>query len=144
MKIRTVVLIYLLLLTSGCAILHRAQISDIQYKKGYDRVPFEVKVSEVGFDVKGAGDLAGSLIQGQGGENAQSLGEIMAYFQMGPVTGIPVYNRNYADKILELIYKRCPSGNYTGLTSIRETNAYPVVSGEIVKIKGYCLIPKKA
>ena len=50
------------------------------------------------------------------------------------------FNDKYADQLARDIYKRCPSGRITGLLAIREMNKYPVVSGEIIKVKGYCLI----
>ena len=62
---------------------------------------------------------------------------------MGPRTGEPVWSSDtYADKVYLGLYEKCPSGQITGLTSIREINKYPVVSGEIVKITGFCLKKK--
>ena len=62
---------------------------------------------------------------------------------MGPRTGARVFSDSYMDKITEEVYKKCPSGNITGLTSTRETARYPVITGEIAKITGYCIETKK-
>ncbi len=58
---------------------------------------------------------------------------------MGPRTGRQTYSDTYLDNLADEILKKCPSGNVTGLMSIRETAIYPVVSGEIGKIVGYCI-----
>lgn len=44
-------LIFLLLLQS-CAFLHHVQVGEIRHKKDHDRMPFEIKVSETGVDMK--------------------------------------------------------------------------------------------
>ena len=58
---------------------------------------------------------------------------------MGPRTGRQTYSDTYLDSLAGEILKKCPSGNITGLMSIREVAVYPVVSGEIGKIVGYCI-----
>ena len=61
-------------------------------------------------------------------------------FQMGPRTGNPVYNERYAEDLLFLIKQKCPNGRVSGLTITREqSERYPVISGEIVKVTGHCL-----
>lgn len=133
----------LLLLLQSCAFLHHAQVGEIRHKKNHVRMPFELKVSETGIDMNEVADVAGALSNGNDAAgSAQSLAEIVAMFQMGPTTGKPVYNEKYADKLAKAIYQKCPSGDITGLVLIREMASYPVVSGEIVKIKGYCLQKK--
>jgi hypothetical protein len=67
---------------------------------------------------------------------------LIGLFQMGPQTGNPVYSKDYARNLMQLIYEKCPSGKVTGLTSVRESRKYPVISGEIVKVTGFCLIRK--
>ena len=133
----------LLLLLQSCAFLHHAQVGEIRHKKNHVRMPFELKVSETGIDMKEAADVAGALSNGNDAAgSAQSLAEIVSMFQMGPRTGKPIYNEKYADKLARAIYQKCPSGDITGLVMIREMASYPVVSGEIIKIKGYCLQEK--
>lgn len=137
---KSIKLIILLFINAGCAVIHHVQVGDIDYKKGYKRVPIELKISEVGVDLAEAADIAGDFTKS---EQLKSLSDIISLFQMGPRTGKPVFNEKYADLVAKGLYKRCPSGNITGLISVREMNSYPVVSGEIVKIKGYCLIKAK-
>ena len=54
----------LLLLLQSCAFLHHAQVGEIRHKKNHVRMPFELKVSETGIDMKEAADVAGALSNG--------------------------------------------------------------------------------
>ena len=65
--------------------------------------------------------------------------DIVKMFQMGPRTGNPVFDDAYSDRLITLLQRQCPSGRISGLISIREAAKYPVVSGELVKLVGYCL-----
>ena len=127
---------------TGCAVLHHAQLSDIDNNPNFALKRFDLKVSELGFDHRGAANAA----RFSGGRDAKNLGiisDIISLFQMGPSTGRRVYVGDvYGDVLLEKIYETCPSGRVTGLTMIREMRRYPVISGEIVKITGYCLEDK--
>lgn len=123
----------------GCAILHHTQVGDVDSALVKEGRRFEILVSETGFNFKEAGE-AGKLLT-RDAKTQSDIGNaqaILSLFQMGPRTGNQVFSPEYADKIFDLIRKECPSGRYSGLTSIRETAKYPVVSGEIVKITGYC------
>ena len=135
---------YLVFLTllSSCAFVHHVQVGDIESKRNYVRMPFEMKVSETGIDFKQAGNLTQALANNKAGNQVKQIADIIALFQMGPRTGNSVFNEKYADGLAKSIYTKCPSGNITGLVMIRETAKYPVVSGEIMKIKGYCLQKK--
>jgi hypothetical protein len=135
---------YLILLSllSSCAVVHHVQVGDIESKRNYVRMPFEMKVSETGIDFQQAGNLTQALAKNQAGNQVKQIADIIALFQMGPITGNPIFNEKYADGLAKSIYTKCPSGNITGLVMIRETAKYPVVSGEIMKIKGYCLQKK--
>lgn len=135
---------YLILLSllSSCAVVHHVQVGDIESKRNYVRMPFEMKVSETGIDFKEAGNLTQALAKNQTGNQVKQIADIIALFQMGPITGNPIFNEKYSDGLAKSIYTKCPSGNITGLVMIRETAKYPVVSGEIMKIKGYCLQKK--
>lgn len=123
---------------SGCAVLHHVQVGEFD-----NRAPgraFEIKVSETGVDLNEARQIQQSLFKDS--REANAIGDaaaIIALFQMGPVTGNPVYTSKYAENILRAIREECPSGKITGLMSVRETRKYPVVSGEIVKVNGICL-----
>ena len=87
---------YLVLLTllSSCAFVHHVQVGDIESKRNYVRMPFEMKVSETGIDFKQAGNLTQALANNQAGNQVKQIADIIALFQMGPRTGNPVFNEN--------------------------------------------------
>jgi hypothetical protein len=129
----------MLTILTGCAALHSVQVGMID-NRGSDKenlVPFEIMVSETGVsldDIKEIGKYAG----GDLGNASNSAAETLSYFQMGPRTGNPIYNEKYAEGLQKQIFQKCPSGRVTALVSIRETMKYPVISGEIIKIRGLC------
>lgn len=129
----------------GCAQLHHVQIGDIYSPAGFVRKPFDIKVSETGVNMEEIGAASRALGKhgGDAGKAVESIAFAVSLFQMGPRTGNPVYVKDYAKTLVQAIYEKCPSGDVTGLTSIRETRKYPVVSGEIVKVTGYCLMRKE-
>lgn len=131
-----------ILFLSSCAQLHHVQIGEIDNNPKFVQKPFDIKLSEVGVDIQEAGRITKALAGKDSNNEAKKIADIIALFQMGPRTGNPVYEKGYAKNLIQLIYEKCPSGRVTGLASIRETRKYPVVSGEIVKLTGYCLLPK--
>lgn len=129
---------------AGCAVLHHAQVGDIDNRKGIAYRPFELKVSETGINLNEAGDIAKSLSRSkQANKDIDDTLAFIGLFQMGPRTGNPVFNESYAKNIVNDLYRECPSGRITNLVSIREMRKYPVISGEIVKITGSCAANKK-
>lgn len=137
----------LLLLQTGCAVLHHVQVGQVDSRAdNVAWIPFEVMVSEAGVNTEEIGAIADAASRSSGGNpNAGSdAAAIIGLFQMGPRTGNLVYNPTYAEKMIYLIHEKCPSGRVTGLMSIREMRKYPVISGEIVKVTGYCLRTKKS
>lgn len=126
----------------GCAQLHHVQIGEVTDKSGFTSQKFEVLLSETGINIEEASKVAKIFLNRKGDEAAEKVAGVVGLFQMGPRTGNPVYVKDYARDLIKVIYEKCPSGNVTGLTSIRETRKYPVVSGEIVKVTGYCLVKK--
>jgi len=125
--------------TLGCANLHSIQLGDIYADKG-DLIPFEFKVNETGLNIGEASAIGKAFVRNKQTRQAMSTAQtIIAMFQYGPRTGNLVYSEDYANMLFQEIRKECPSGQITGLVSIRETRKYPVISGEIVKIKGYCI-----
>jgi hypothetical protein len=127
------------LATSGCAILHHAQIGDVDSRQG-KLVPFDIKVSETGVNLDEAADIASNLTRSKAAQDdIAGVRALIGLFQWGPTTGNPVYTEKYAEGLAALLYERCPSGRVTGLMAIREMRKYPVISGEIVKITGYCV-----
>lgn len=136
--------LFILLIISSCAYVHHTQVGEIKSHPDYESIPFEVLVSETGFNLQEAGKIGAAVLHDKkAGDNLKALTAIVGLFQMGPRTGEPVWSSDtYADKVFVGLYEKCPSGQITGLTSIREMNKYPVVSGEIVKITGFCLKKK--
>ena len=130
----------LLLMSSGCAVMHSTQLGDIDADTVMSSKPFEIKLAAVGFDAQEAAETAAAIaeLSGKSGDTFSTVGDIIALFQMGPKTGKPVFTEKYSDKIIHELRTTCPSGRITGLTMVRETASYPVVSGEIVKVVGYC------
>lgn len=129
---------------SGCAILHHVQVGQIDNRTANTvAIPFEVLLSETGVSTEDIGRL-GKATNSQAGDAAENLAALIALFQMGPRTGNPVYSESYAEKLIYEIHQKCPSGRVTGLMSIREMRKYPVISGEIVKVTGYCLRNRSA
>lgn len=129
---------FLVPLFSSCAVLHHAQVGDVDNTGKTKR--FEIKVSELGVDVAGGARLAGSLSRNPRMQrSADKFATIWQLMNMGPRTGNPVFDGTYAEGLIDQIRKECPSGRVSSLTSIRETRVYPVISGEIVKVTGECL-----
>lgn len=128
---------------SGCAVLHHVQVGDVDSRQNYAWIPFDVMVSETGVSAEEIGKLARAT-ETQAGRDAGGIADAVAMFQIGPRTGKPVYNERYAERLIYLIHEKCPSGRVTGLMSVREMKNYPAISGEIVKVTGYCLRPRPA
>lgn len=129
----------------SCAKLHHVQVGDIDATQGGTMTPFELKVSETGVNFEEAGRVLDALggSKGRAGIGEKASG-YLGMIQMGPHTGEPVFSDKYAANLARDIYKECPSGRITGVMSIRETRKYPVISGEIVKVTGYCLAGKRS
>ena len=129
----------LLLVSSGCAVMHSTQLGDIDADTVMSSKPFEIKLSAVGVDAQEAAETAAAIaeLSGGSGDAFETVGDIIALFQTGPKTGQPVFSEKYSDKIIHELRTECPSG-VTGLTMVRETADYSMVSGEIVKVTGYC------
>jgi hypothetical protein len=122
---------------TGCAILHHVQVGDIDNRAG-TRTPIDIKASEMGVNIDDAAAVIGAVGGKAATRDSGRIAEMIGYFQMGPRTGNPVYTSDYARKIVDQVWEACPQGTITALQSIRETRSYPVISGEIVKIKGEC------
>ena len=127
----------------SCAEMYHTQVGDIDNRNvdgtSYTGQRFEVKVSDIGVNVEGAGEISKAIFSNHHDEeNIDDIATIIELFQVGPTTGNGVYNDKYAESILAVLHQKCPSGRISGLTSIRENRKYPAISGEIVKIVGYC------
>lgn len=141
---RTLLVASVFLMQAGCAILHHVQVGQVDSRDANAAwIPFEVMVSETGVNTEEIGRYAKAA--NNGNNNAVSdAAAIIGLFQIGPRTGNLVYNEAYAQKVVYLIHEKCPSGRVTGLMSVREMRKYPAISGEIVKVTGYCLRTRKA
>lgn len=124
---------------SGCAVLHHVQVGDIDNTTGKSKVPFDIKVSETGVSLQDVKAISRAAVGKEKSKEVEEIANIIALFQMGPHTGNGVYVKDYARNLATEIVQKCPSGQVTGLMSIRETRKYPVISGEIIKVTGYCL-----
>lgn len=123
----------------GCAIMHHTQIGEVDSDLVLRGRRFEVIISETGVNLSEAANITKAFTRNQKTRDGiQKVQDVIALFQMGPRTGNPVFSEEYADMMFSLMQKECPSGKMSGLTSIRETAKYPVISGEIVKIVGFC------
>lgn len=121
----------------GCAFVHHVQVGQIDNRNSEALIPFEIMMSEVGISTEEIGAMA-KATKSNGGDKVSDLAAIISLFQFGPRTGNITYNQNYAERMVYEIYQKCPSGKVTGLMSIREMKKYPAISGEIVKVSGYC------
>lgn len=129
----------------GCAALYHVQLSDIE-TTDRGRI-IDIKLSETGYDVRGAGQTAGAIARRQhvrrGNQDAANqtagLEFLWSLINYGPRTGISVFTDRYADILLDELIGKCPSGKITGLMSVREAREYAYISGEIVNVRGYCI-----
>jgi hypothetical protein len=133
-----------LFLNSGCAMLFKVQLSDVESApRGR---PVSVKVSETTVDFGDVAAIAKGLGRSTGSRGMQGVGKAAeAYqtlFQFGPKTGAPVYNEFYAREIPERLAAECKGGYLTNITSIRESRDYPVIKGQIVRIDAICMQPQ--
>lgn len=126
-----------LVLLSGCASLYHVQVGEIDNR--LPSTPFEVAVSETTIDLDDVKRASSILLDQKSSREANDALSFVQMFQMGHRTGVPVYNHNYVDDLRARLLEACPTGRITGLTMIREAREYPVIKGEIVKIKGYCI-----
>jgi len=122
---------------SSCAVLHHVQVGSIDTRTDSALVPFEILMTEVGVSTEEIGQMA-KATNSSGGNQVSELAELVSLFQFGPRTGLQTYNERYAEKLIYEIHQKCPTGKVTGLMSIREMRKYPAISGEIVKVTGYC------
>jgi hypothetical protein len=143
--LKSVAMTLISMLATGCAWLHHAQVGEVDATSSMALRPFELKVSETGVSFDEAGKVMKALNGSKvGRKDIDDAMAIIQLFQQGPRTGNPVFTETYAQNIVHDLYKECPTGKITGLISIRETRKYPVISGEIVKIKGYCAIARNS
>ncbi len=131
------------MLFTSCSHLHHVEIGEIDNSKG-NLIKVEVMGSETGINVREASKIANAATTSRSFQKASntvsSVWEMITY---GPKTGNVVFSDRYADELPQKLLEACPTHNLTGVTSMRETNKYPVVSGEIVKLSGFCIYPNQ-
>lgn len=117
----------------GCASLHAYDIGETDLSR--PTRPIEVAVDETGISIQQATAVAAAVGDRKKAKRAGTIAELLNY---GPNTGNSVLDPKYADGVVAELYRQCPSGRITGVISVRESRSYPVISGEIVKIKALC------
>lgn len=124
---------------SSCASLHHVEIGEIDNSRG-QTVPVGVKGSELGVNVEEASQVANVLIQNKSFQRtSDTVSDVWKMITMGPKTGNLVFSDQYPDELPSKLLNSCPSRQLTGLNVIRESNRYPVLSGEIVQIRAQCI-----
>src|SRR5262245_35630117 len=126
-------------LAGGCAQLHHIEISDMD--NGSDKSKFDIKASETGLNLGEAGAIAKAVsakntAMHKAGGTVSTIWALMTY---GPRSGNVTFSDSYGDPLASSLNSVCPSGRIGSLISIRESNHYPVVSGEIARFVGYCI-----
>jgi hypothetical protein len=138
MKTKIILAAACLFVFSSCAQLHDVQISDADLSDAH-QTKFDVKASDTGVDLKEAGELLKALSSNTASKTAgDTLSTVWSVMTFGPKTGNPTFSYDYANGLASSIDSICGSGKITMLSSIRESNKYPIISGEIVRYVGYC------
>ncbi len=139
MSLRLVIGTYLLL-TSGCAVLHKVQLTDVEGNSNGRRI--SIKVSENTVNIREVADLVRRLGRASRSKTIGSSGNALenyTAFQFGPRTGTPVFNEFYVRDLAERLQEKCKKGRLANIVSVRESREYPVIKGEIVRIDARCL-----
>lgn len=138
MTLKVFILVALFAIT-GCARLHSVQISDINNSRG-NLARFDIKTSETGVNVSEGAHLAGAVSGSKSfQQGTKAVSQMWALITYGPRIGEVTFSDTYADDLQFKLPTYCSSGRIAGVMTIRETNKYPVISGEIVRVIGYCV-----
>lgn len=122
----------------GCAYMHHYQLNDIDSSRGTLR-PISVQVNDIGFNLNEATALLKSMETKAQRQRTDRANDIISMFQYGPSTGDLTFNDTWGDRVSDELRARCPTGQITGIMTMREHMDYPVLSGEIITVKGYCV-----
>jgi hypothetical protein len=130
-----------IVLFTNCAFVHKHQVQNVDARILKPQAEkFQFMMSETGVELAEGVKLASVFAKDSATRKAgDNIAGLIGLIQMGPRTGNPIYSLSFADGVTNKISKACQGGEITGLTFLRETNKYPVVSGEIIKVTGYCL-----
>jgi hypothetical protein len=121
----------------GCAQMHHYQLNDLDSTHGTLQ-PISVQVNDVGFNLKEATALLQSVETQSQRKRSSAASDFISMFQYGPSTGDLTFNDHWGDGVSAELLARCPTGHITGVTTQREHMDYPVLSGEIITVKGCC------
>ena len=135
-----------LLFLGGCATVHQHQMSNIDTETTIRGSRFEIILSEkdVNMSEKELGtNLSKKMVKDKlKREEKTLLRSIATQFTFAPVSTNPIFIEDYADKLAEMILRKCPNGNITGLSTTRERGNYTrgatKINGAIVRVTGYC------
>ena len=139
---KNLVLVCISMGLGACASLHHVQIGEIDSTSsaGARSVRFELMESATGVNVREAGEIAKGLSRSAQVDRASNaLSDIYEMLTFGPRTGEVVFNDTFPNSLPARVSATCKAGKVSGLLVVRETNKYPVVSGEIVRVTGYCI-----
>ncbi len=125
----TVALVACAIAASGCLTLFHVTVGDIDATKPDKMRRFEVELKAGGFDENAILEYISDTAY-----NIVDLGS------MGPRTGRPLRKPSMGGSLIEELYKKCPSGNITGLLSTRENKYYFIYQTEIIRVSGYCIL----
>ncbi len=125
---------------TGCAVLYKVQLSDVDARGGGE--PVSILVSENAIDFQQAGQIMKSIGRASKHKAMEKAGSnfdtITSMFQYGPRTGTPVFSDLYASQVGAELFEKCKGGHLANIISIREARSYPVISGQIVRIDATC------
>ena len=129
----------------GCATVYRHQINNIDTETTIKGSRFEIILSERNVNMMEAelgSTLSKKMVKDKlKRDEVNLLRFIASHFSLVHLGENPVFIEDYADKLAEMILRKCPNGNITGLTSTKERASYKEdvqVGGAIVKVTGYC------
>jgi hypothetical protein len=130
-------------MNSGCAVLYKVQLSDLEHAPRGKAV--SIKVSEMTVDFGDVRRIANRLGKSSASHGMRGVGKAAGsyetLFQFGPRTGAPVFNEFYAREVPERLAAECKNGYLTNVTSLRESRDYPVIKGQIVRVDATCVQP---
>jgi hypothetical protein len=124
-------------MVTGCASLHHVEVGEMTPAQADKRIEF--KLSHTGWDVQQAAALVRFMSpDSRVRSGAKTVSTVWQLLTFGPRTGEVTFNDTYADETFKLLAAACAPGRLVGFVTMRETAKYPVVSGEIVRVVGYC------
>ncbi len=126
---------------SGCAVLHRAAVGEVEARSPGTSV-IEVRVAATGVDVQGIARDVGHVMAHSGNRTTREAGGIIEFIawatDWSPRTGNGTLNDQWADGVPDLLLERCPDGVITDVVVTREAADLGHISGEMVRMIALC------